>query len=220
MQGYLGQIADHASSVKNMVSGAFKGMEDALVTFTRTGKLNFASMANTIINDMIRIQIQQSIMKPLASAVGNSGGIGSFIGGLFNANGNVFGGAQAGSTGSVQAFASGGAFTGSIVNSPTPFKFASGGGFNLGVMGEAGPEAVVPLTRSADGNLGVRMVGGEKSGNAVTVNVVVNTQAGSVDSKAQGTGANASAMQQLGSQIGSVVRDILLQEKRPGGLIA
>jgi hypothetical protein len=49
---------------------------------------------------------------------------------------------------------------GDVFNSPTLFKFASGGGFRTGLMGEAGPEAVMPLKRGKDGRLGVEAAGG------------------------------------------------------------
>lgn len=55
----------------------------------------------------------------------------------------------------VATFANGGAFTNSIVNSPTLFKFADGGATRTGLMGEAGPEAIMPLKRGPDGRLGV-----------------------------------------------------------------
>jgi phage-related minor tail protein len=63
----------------------------------------------------------------------------------------------------IQAYANGGMFTNSIVNQPTFFRAAQG----LGVMGEAGPEAIMPLKRDSQGNLGVR----SSQGN---VEVVVN----------------------------------------------
>jgi phage-related minor tail protein len=50
----------------------------------------------------------------------------------------------------IAKFASGG-----IVSSPTLFKFADGGTTKTGLMGEAGPEAIMPLKRGADGKLGV-----------------------------------------------------------------
>jgi phage-related minor tail protein len=102
---------------------------------------------------------------------------------LFNANGNAF-------DGGVQAFATGGAFTNSIVDSPTAFKFASGAGFNLGVMGEAGPEAVMPLRRDASGRLGV-------AGGGSQVNV--STTFAPVIQAAPGTDINGilSAVRQL-----------------------
>jgi phage-related minor tail protein len=62
-----------------------------------------------------------------------TGGFGGPL--LANANGNVYGG--------------------DMVNSPTMFKFASGGAFRTGILGEAGPEAIMPLRRGRDGKLGV-----------------------------------------------------------------
>ena len=64
---------------------------------------------------------------------------------LANANGNAF------INGQVQAFASGASFANTIVNRPTYF--------DMGLMGEAGPEAIMPLTRTSDGKLGVRATG-------------------------------------------------------------
>lgn len=81
----------------------------------------------------------------VAATSGASGGggdaLGAFIGTLASANGNVF------MAGNVVPFARGG-----IVSSPTLFPMANGG---TGLMGEAGPEAVMPLKRGADGRLGV-----------------------------------------------------------------
>ncbi len=59
----------------------------------------------------------------------------------------------------VAAFAKGGMFTNSVVSSPTLFKFADGGVQRTGLMGEAGPEAIMPLRRSANGRLGVEASG-------------------------------------------------------------
>jgi phosphopantetheine adenylyltransferase len=59
----------------------------------------------------------------------------------------------------IASFAKGGAFTNSVVSSPTMFKFADGGAMRTGLMGEAGPEAIMPLSRGADGSLGVQANG-------------------------------------------------------------
>jgi tape measure domain-containing protein len=69
-----------------------------------------------------------------------------------------------------RAFAAGGAFTNQIVSSPT--YFAHGSGF--GLMGEAGPEAIMPLTRMPNGNLGVQTAGGSAN---VIVNIINNSGA-------------------------------------------
>ena len=69
------------------------------------------------------------------------------------------------------AFAKGGTFTNQIVAKPTYFRFAKGSGFGTGLMGEAGPEAIMPLTRGADGSLGVSASG--IGGGDIHVNVPV-----------------------------------------------
>ncbi len=83
-----------------------------------------------------------------------------------NALGNVFDQGRM-----VKAFAAGGSFTNSIVNAPTFFPMAAGG---VGLMGEAGPEAIMPLTRGPGGELGVRAQGGAGS----AVYVVINNYSG------------------------------------------
>lgn len=90
-------------------------------------------------------------------------GTDSLLGSLGQLFGALGGGPSKGLLGSVnntiasnpQLFAKGGAFTNGVYDNPTLFKFAKGGAF--GVMGEAGPEAVMPLKRGSDGSLGVRV---------------------------------------------------------------
>jgi len=60
-------IKSVGESMADVVIKGIKGMEDALVNFVTGGKLNFRDLANSIIKDMIRIQIQQSITKPLSN---------------------------------------------------------------------------------------------------------------------------------------------------------
>lgn len=89
-----------ATQSQKLFSDAFKGMEDALVTFVRTGKLDFKTLADSIISDLIRIQIQNNIMKPLAQATsgmsfsGMFSSAGSFLSGLFKADGGPVSGGQ------------------------------------------------------------------------------------------------------------------------------
>ena len=71
------EASDAASGAENLVTKAFGSMEDALVDFVKTGKLDFASLADSIISDMIRMQVQSSVTKPLSNALGD------FVGSLF-----------------------------------------------------------------------------------------------------------------------------------------
>lgn len=96
-------------------------------------------------------------MRPVQNAVGGAiaGGIGSLFQGLMPfADGGAF------AQGRVMPFAGGG-----VVTAPTMFPMRGG----TGLMGEAGPEAIMPLARGADGRLGVMAAGGGRP-----VNVVMN----------------------------------------------
>ncbi|MBX7021082.1 hypothetical protein EX238_22910, partial [Providencia rettgeri] len=70
LANYSDDAANVFQAVNSLVSDSFKGMEDALVQFATTGKASFSDLANSIIQDMIRIAIQQSITGPLAGALG------------------------------------------------------------------------------------------------------------------------------------------------------
>jgi lambda family phage tail tape measure protein len=101
MRNYLDEISNVAKQSESLFSKAFKGMEDALVKFVRTGKLDFASLADSIVNDLIRIQIQQSIIKPIAGAVDSAGGLGGLFSSIFGSGSG--GSAAASSTGATSS---------------------------------------------------------------------------------------------------------------------
>jgi phage-related minor tail protein len=92
LQNYLDDTQNVYKSIGDVVGKAFKGMEDALVQFVKTGKLDFGSLADSIITDLIRIQIQQSVTQPLGAAVKDAGG----LGGLFQAGKTLLGFAEGG----------------------------------------------------------------------------------------------------------------------------
>jgi len=143
---YTDNIKNYGLAAKDAMASVFKTLEDSIVTSAKTGKIELANIRDLLIDIALR--------KAAASVVANiSGGLGSLATAVFSANGNAF------TSSGVQAFANGGTFSGKVVNSPTAFAFAKGGGFGLGVMGEAGPEAVMPLTRGPGGKLGVQASG-------------------------------------------------------------
>ncbi|MCP5074611.1 MAG: phage tail tape measure protein [Rhodobacteraceae bacterium] len=114
-----------------------------------------SDVLKNVAQSMIQSTFNQAI-SPVTDAL--SGVVGGLFGGLFpSAQGNVFVG------GRVSAFGNGG-----VVNSPTVFPMRQG----TGLMGEAGPEAILPLSRGTDGALGVRMAGGS----TVTVNMNITAQ--------------------------------------------
>ena len=210
-EGVMGGIKDYFDSIKKgseevreVVTNAFQGMEDAIVKFVMTGKLNFADFTRSILADMARIIVRQAFLKPLLGGIFgfDMGGGGGATGGevtmkSFNALGNVYG------KNGIVPFAKGG----TIVRKPTLFPFANGG---VGLMAEAGyPEAIMPLKRTPQGKLGVEATGG---GGGTVVNVSVN---------AGGTNAEGNTMKanQLGKLIGTAIEAELIKQKRPGGIL-
>ena len=83
LQSVIDEADDMASKAERGITSMFKSMEDALVSFVTTGKLDFKSMADSIIADMVRMQIQSSITKPLAGALGDF--LGDIAGSIFGA---------------------------------------------------------------------------------------------------------------------------------------
>ncbi len=81
LQGYESNALDIAESVGDAFTRNMQGMEDALVEFVKTGKLDFSSLADSIISDLIRIQVRQSITAPL------SGMLNTFVSGMFGGGG-------------------------------------------------------------------------------------------------------------------------------------
>lgn len=84
----------------------------------------------------------------------------SGAGGWLGTVGGWISGAVANAKGGVYTSANLSAYSNTIVDTPTYFAFAKG----AGLMGEAGPEAIMPLTRAADGSLGVRAIGNVNGG--------------------------------------------------------
>lgn len=153
-----------AKAMEDTVSGAFQNMGDALVDFATTGKASFSDFTDSVVKDLMRIVVQQQIVGPLGSAAGD------FLSGLFAGPSSAAGTGYAGELSHLMSVSAKGnvflgpgisEFSNTIVTGPTRF-WANGG--NL--MGEAGPEAIMPLKRGPDGVLGVR------GGSGVVVNVI------------------------------------------------
>ncbi|EPC9767210.1 phage tail tape measure protein, partial [Escherichia coli] len=138
-QNFTEDADNAAGTAEQLFNTAFSSMGNGLATFCTTGKLNFKSFTSSVLSDMAKILAQATMMKAV-KGVGSALGLGSVLDSLsFNACGGVYQSADLSR------------YSGTVVNRPTFFAFAKG----AGVMGEAGPEAILPLRRGADGKLGV-----------------------------------------------------------------
>lgn len=166
----------YAKEAIDFAKDATKGFASDLRQGLADGKSLWEAFGNAAMNvlDKIVDKLLNDVIDALfqtGSAAGGlgGGGGGGFLGGLLS----IFGFAKGGAFGrGVKMFANGGAFTNSVVTKPTPFAY---GGSNLGIMGEAGDEAVMPLSRDASGKLGVSMIGGGAKGGKLDVHVTAET---------------------------------------------
>lgn len=184
---YLAEGKNVAGMTQSFFTSAFSSMEDALVGFVTTGKLSFKDLTISILSDLAKMATKIATNQILMGIFGSfswgiSGGLSSSA--TINTGSSFAGYAAKGRAydSGVQFFAKGGTFTNSVVSTPTVFGTGSG----LGVMGEAGPEAIMPLTRTSDGQLGVKAAGGGGSTVVAPVSVTVNVS----DS---GAGSNSSS---------------------------
>lgn len=203
LDDYIESNRKVAGQTKEAFSNAFSSMEDSLVDFCVTGKGGFSDMATSIIKDLVRIQIRAAMTGIFKQVQGSGlfGSIASGVSSLFaSANGNVF------QSAGLHAYAN------QVVSRPTLFPFAKG----VGLMGEAGAEAIMPLTRSSSGKLGVVAQG---SG-AGTVNVTVNIASdGTSSTKTNSSQQNASIGNALGRLVGTAVQSEMMNQMRPGGIL-
>lgn len=142
---------DVATLERGMSTGLRRAIKGAVVDGDSLSS-SLRSLANTMINTAFNAAV-----KPVTDQVGNllAMGVGNLVGGLFKfRNGGSF------AQGRVTPFANGG-----VVNGPVTFPMRRG----VGLMGEAGPEAIMPLARGPDGKLGVR-----SASSAAPVNIVMN----------------------------------------------
>ncbi len=170
--------SDYASQSADLVNNAMSGLVGNISDALAGNKVDWEDWASSVLQSMQKIILNAMLVDSLRSA--SNSGFFSSIGGMFGAgagaaSGSTPSGAYNSAASGIKLNAKGGAYaseslsaySNSIVSTPTYFAFAKG----AGLMGEAGPEAIMPLTRSADGSLGVRMVGnpGSTSGGGDTI---------------------------------------------------
>lgn len=152
-------LADTTRDLGKLDAGFSRGLKQAVDGVVLDGAR--LSDALKIVGQSMIDTAYNAAVKPVTAHFGGllADGVNSMVSGMMPfANGGAFSG------GRVHAFANGG-----IVSSPTTFPMRGG----TGLMGEAGPEAIMPLQRTADGRLGVAAQGG--GGGAVTINMNIST---------------------------------------------
>jgi lambda family phage tail tape measure protein len=157
-----------ADDITGPIKDALKSGELSWQTFASAISGIAQNLANRLIDTAFK-PIEDALFRALSGSGGGGGGLfgwlSSALGGLFGMGGTFARGGAFGQAGEITAFANGG-----VVSNPTVFPFARG----IGLMGEAGPEAILPLRRGRGGRLGVETSGDGQATQSATriVNVL------------------------------------------------
>ena len=174
-------IEEKRQGLIDSITGSVEDGMMAMIDGTISVKDAFKSMAAEIIKELYRVLVVQKIVAAAKLALGFADG------------GVVSGGSE------VTAYANGG-----VVNGPTNFPMA---GNKVGLMGEAGPEAIMPLKRGANGKLGVQAEGG---GDSIVINQAFNFQANGDDSVKK-------LIAQAAPRIAELAKASVIESRRRGG---
>lgn len=153
-------------TIEQRTANSMTGILMGTKSFSEGIKDFSASIASSIISDLIRIAIQAQITNALTGLFGGVFGGGEAATGA-KTTGKV--GVKANAKGDVYSSPNLSQYSNQVVSSPTLFAFAKGGTPNLGLMGEAGSEAIMPLKRGPDGSLGVRATGANSISSGDTI---------------------------------------------------
>ena len=183
-QAVVEEAASQQEQLANFIGNSMENAMMGIVDGTVSVKDAFKSMASEIIKELYRVLVVQQMVNAAKGFFG-----------LTAADGAVVSGGS-----EVKAYANGG-----VVSGPTTFPMAGG---KTGLMGEAGPEAIMPLKRGANGKLGVQMEGGSQG------NVVINQ---SFNFQANGDDSVKKLIAQAAPKIADMAKASVIDSRRRGG---
>jgi len=194
LRDYIASLEDAESPMLQLANTMSDALGDALMSVvdgTKSASDAFSDMARII----IKKAFEMAVINPILNSIFGTGGLN--VSGYTNAP-TLFANGAAFSGGSIIPFANGG-----VVGGPTTFPMANG---NTGLMGEAGPEAIMPLKRGKDGKLGVTAEGGG--------NVVINQ---TFQFSANGDDSVKRIIAQEAPKIANLTQKQIMDQRRRGG---
>ncbi|EKK4012358.1 phage tail tape measure protein [Cronobacter sakazakii] len=224
LSDWMDNVSNIAGTVSQGITSTMDSALDNVSAMLVGNKASWKDWGLSVLQTISKVALQMAVVNAMGGGSSGSGLLGSLLGGI--AGGIAGGAAGDGNAGmAIQNYGSsfkfnakGGvyssadlsSYSGSVVDTPTFFAFAKG----AGVMGEAGPEAIMPLTRDATGRLGVKALGsGTQSGAGVSVSIgTINFSGGT-----GGAQGNANAAGAVANQItGAIIDTINTQLRKPG----
>ncbi|HEM6675972.1 TPA: phage tail tape measure protein [Citrobacter amalonaticus] len=168
-RNWMDTASTYSTQMSGVVQGAMSGLVDTMADGLSGSKADWSEWSMSVLKSLQKVLLNAMIVNGIKSMQG--AGIWGSLFGSANSGGStpsgVYGSASSGldffkqnAKGGVYDSPSLSAYSGGVFDSPKLFAFAKG----AGVFGEAGPEAIMPLARTPDGNLGVRMMGEQGGG--------------------------------------------------------
>ena len=242
-QNFIESSRDAASQAQSLTEKAFQGMEDSLVKFAQTGKLDFKSLADSIIADLIRIQVRQQMVAAMGGS--SSGGLfGMLLGGVTSLIGGGSTAAAAPSTYSLASASNYGSSIGGGLGLQVSGRRSNGGGVGAGNMYEvnedgdpellsvgnkqllmmAGQSGTVSPLSSGQVNVArVPSVGGSSGSGSMSIHFEPHISidaSGNASVTQGGAGADQGQLaRQLNQQMQGMFTEFLQKQVRPGGVI-
>ncbi|HGF2361123.1 TPA: phage tail tape measure protein [Escherichia coli] len=209
LSNWVDSASDYASQAAQLATDGISGMVNNITEMLNGNKVEWRSWAASILQEISKVLMNAAIVNGIKMAANSMSGAGGFFGSI----GNWLGGAVANAKGGVYTSANLSAYSNSIVDTPTYFAFAKG----AGLMGEAGPEAIMPLTRAADGSLGVRAVGSMNGSAGLVYSPVYHIAIQNDGANGQIGPEAAGTLVQL---IDQRVQAVMLSMRRDGGMLS
>lgn len=203
LTNWADSATDYASQAADAVVSTMDGLVSNISDVLAGNVVDWRNWGSSVLQEVSKILMNAAIVNGLKSLSGAGGWLGT-VGGWIS-------GAVANAKGGVYTSANLSAYSNTIVDTPTYFAFAKG----AGLMGEAGPEAIMPLTRAADGSLGVRAIGNVNGGGGFVYSPVYHI---SIQNKGSNGEIDTQSARGLVDLIDSRVVSIMQSSRRDGGL--
>ncbi|EFM2747878.1 TPA: phage tail tape measure protein [Escherichia coli] len=207
LTNWADSATDYASQAADAVVSTMDGLVSNISEALAGNVVDWRNWGSSILQEVSKILMNAAIVNGLKSLSRTMSGARGWIGSV----GDWLSGAVANAKGGVYTSANLSAYSNTIVDTPTYFAFAKG----AGLMGEAGPEAIMPLTRAADGSLGVRAIGNVNSGGGFVYSPVYHI---SIQNKGSNGEIDTQSARGLVDLIDSRVVSIMQSSRRDGGL--
>lgn len=207
LTNWADSATDYASQAADAVVSTMDGLVSNISDALAGNVVDWRNWGSSILQEVSKILMNAAIVNGLKSLSKSMSGAGGWLGTV----GDWLSGAVANAKGGVYTSANLSAYSNTIVDTPTYFAFAKG----AGLMGEAGPEAIMPLTRAADGSLGVRAIGNVNGSGGFVYSPVYHI---SIQNKGSNGEIDVQSARGLVDLIDSRVVSVMQSSRRDGGL--